>query len=232
LGIVHEIKSPITAVQSILDLILSKYVAPIDEKVEEKLLRARARSNEAIALINDVLKYSRIKLLDSSLSDDIDLDEIIQKIISQHEDEIKLKKISFNFRNLVKGEKLIKGDKSLLELAFSNLISNAVKYTNDKGNIFVIITENENLLDIEISDDGIGIPEKELKDIFSQLYRASNAKKEGKEGSGMGLSIVKEIIEKHSGIIQIFSPSKIGTTTSPGTTVLITLPKKLNSNNY
>lgn len=225
LGIVHEIKSPIVAVKSILELLLGKYIAPIDPLVEEKIIRAKDRSEEAIDLINDVLKFSKIKLLELDNTEKIDIIEVINKIIKQHSEEIKNKRIELNYRKKSKSKIFIKGDRTLIELAFSNLISNAIKFTYEKGNIFIILTESDKSIEIEISDNGIGIPQNELNKIFSQLYRASNAKKEGIEGSGMGLSIVKEIIEKHSGTIKILSPSKIGKINSPGTTVLISLPK-------
>lgn len=228
LGIVHEIKTPIVSVKSILDLLLEGYIAPLDKLVAEKITRAKERSEEAIDLINDVLKFSKIKLLELEKTEVISLDDIIKKIIAQHNDESINKLVPLNFKVNTKQSPKIKGDKTLIELAFSNLISNSIKFTNEKGNIFIIISETDKTVEIEISDDGIGIPEKEIDKIFSQLYRATNAKKEGIEGSGMGLSIVKEIIEKHSGVIKILSPSKIGKLNSPGTTVLISLPKYSN----
>lgn len=227
LGIVHEIKSPIVAVKSILDLLIGKFIAPIDPLVEEKLSRAKERSEEAIDLINDVLKFSKIKLLELEQTEIFSLDELIKKIIDQHTEELNNKSISLNYKFITKKSLKIKGDRTLIELAFSNLISNSIKFTNEKGSIFIILSETEKTIEAEISDDGIGIPENEISKIFGQLYRASNARKEGIEGSGMGLSIVKEIIEKHSGVIKILSPSKIGKLNTPGTTVLISLPKYL-----
>ncbi len=227
LGIVHEIKSPIVSVKSILDLLLGKYVAPLDKPVEEKIIRAKERSEEAIELINDVLKFSKIKLLELEQTEIIILDELIKKILEHYTEEVNNKSITLTYKIKTKQTSKLKGDRTLIELAISNLISNAIKFTNEKGNIFVIVSDTEKTVDIEISDDGIGIPENEINKIFSQLYRASNAKKGRIEGSGMGLSIVKEIIEKHSGVIKILSPSKIGKIKSPGTTVLISLPKYL-----
>lgn len=228
LGIVHEIKTPIIAVKSILEILLANLISPLNPEVEEKIKRAKIRSEEAIDLINDVLKFSKIKLLDAKFNDILDLDSLIKNIIDKKVDEIRIKKINFDYKNKTKKKLFIKCDKSLIELALSNLISNAIKFTTNDGNIFVILTESEKCIEIEISDDGIGIPEKELSQIFSELYRASNAKREGIEGSGMGLTIVKEIVEKHSGTIKIFSPSKIGKTDKPGTTVIINLPKLSN----
>ncbi|MDP3581919.1 MAG: ATP-binding protein, partial [Ignavibacteria bacterium] len=107
---------------------------------------------------------------------------------------------------------------------FSNLISNAIKYSHSEGEIFVIIREESDTIEIEISDNGIGIPHKEQRTVFEHFYRATNVNKASVEGSGMGLSITKEIVTKHLGTIEVISPSKIGNANSPGTTVIIRLP--------
>ncbi len=77
-------------------------------------------------------------------------------------------------------------------------------------------------------DDGIGIPQNDLPKIFNDFYRASNAKSVSSEGSGLGLSVVKQIVERHKGTITVNSPSEIGTKDFPGTTFEIKLPINLN----
>lgn len=224
LGVVHEIKTPVAAVKSIIDLMLGNYVGPLTPQVEEKLLRARLRSEEALLLINDVLQFSRIKLLDISLNEIIKIEKMIAQIIDTHSEELKEKNIKLIYNDTRKIERLLFGATLLLELAFSNLISNAIKYSNSEGEIFVIIREESDTIEIEISDNGIGIPHKEQRTVFEHFYRATNVNKASVEGSGMGLSITKEIITKHQGTIEVISPSKIGNANSPGTTVIIRLP--------
>jgi len=229
LGVVHEIKSPIIAVKSIIDLILGNYVGPVNPEISEKLTRAKMRSEETLALINDILKFSRIKLLDIKNNEVVKIVEMIESIIDIHKEEIDEKKIMVNFFDKRKDKHELFGAPSILELALSNLISNAIKYSRKQGEVFIILTEEKEQLLLEISDNGIGIPEQEQNNIFEHFYRATNVKKAEIEGSGMGLSISSEIIAKHNGEISIKSPSKIGTTNSPGTTVLIKLPYKKGS---
>jgi signal transduction histidine kinase len=224
LGIVHEIKSPITAVKSIIDLLLGNFVGPLNRQVEEKLQRARLRSDEALVLINDILQFSRIKLLDIKLNQIISVEKLIHKLIDIHSEEIKEKNIKLFFNDRRKLQRVMLGAELLIELALSNLISNAVKYSRQHGEIYIILSEDSETLIIEISDNGIGIPANEQKVIFEHFYRATNVPKLNIEGSGMGLSIAKEIIAKHRGNIVIQSPSKIGTTAYPGTTVIIKVP--------
>ena len=223
MGVVHEIKTPLSALHSYLDLILQKYLGPISEKVEEKLLRARVRSDEALQLTDDVLKISKLRLLDEIANEEIDLKELLCSIHQQQKINIQSKNISYNLIDDRKNKRKVKGDLLLLEIAFSNLINNAVKYVKENGIIDVKLnTDNGNIL-VSISDNGIGIPHKDLKNIFKNFYRASNIKK-SYEGTGLGLSFVKQIIERHNGKIQFESPSNIGDENNPGTSFMVTIP--------
>jgi len=118
----------------------------------------------------------------------------------------------------------ISGDSFLLEIAFSNLISNALKYTEDQGVVEIVLDEKEEGIQIEVCDNGIGIPEKDLKNIFNDFYRASNIRSKGYEGTGMGLSIIKHVVEKHGGTVEVQSPSRFAVKDKPGTSFMVYLP--------
>ncbi|MGD8779905.1 MAG: HAMP domain-containing sensor histidine kinase [Ignavibacteria bacterium] len=224
MGVVHEIKSPISAVKSMLDLILQKFLGPVDQKIEEKLERSRIRTDEALQLINNVLRISKLKLLNVSASEEINLKELIRGIIDKNYETAAAKKIDLVFNDNIKFEKKLKGDRILLELAFSNLIGNSIKYNKTNGLVDISFVENEEDVVVEIADNGVGIPQSEHQAVFMQFYRATNIKKGSTEGSGLGLSLVKEIIERHKGSISIKSPSKIGNSQRPGTSFFIKLP--------
>lgn len=228
-GIVHEIKTPLTAVQSYLNLILQKFLGPLDKKVEERLIRARARSEEAVHLINDVIKISRFKLFNQFVHEEILIEEVMSELSNKHSEIAEAKKIKLVFNDTRKTSSKIKGDKFLLTLAISNLIGNAVKFVGKKGLIEVNVEDDENNLLISVCDNGMGIPEKELEKIFIAFFRSSNVIKDKQEGAGIGLSIVKEIIEKHEGKISVESPSRLTNGNRPGTCFKIILPKINNS---
>jgi signal transduction histidine kinase len=119
----------------------------------------------------------------------------------------------------------IKVDNALFELVFSNLIGNAIKYNMPGGNVEVILDNNENgEIEIIIADDGMGIPDEDKSKMFQDFYRSSNAKHKGIEGTGLGLSVVKEIVEQHDGSITFNSPSRISKDERKGTEFIITLP--------
>ena len=224
MGVVHEIKTPLSALHSYLDLILQKYLGPLGEKVEEKLLRVRARSDEALQLTDDVLKISKLRLLDEIGNEEIDLNELLLSIHQQQKIIIQSKNISFTLNDYRINKRKIKGDPLLLEIAFSNLINNAVKYVKENGIIEVKLNSDNGSIFISISDNGIGIPHKDLKNIFRDFYRASNIKQKSYEGTGLGLSFVKQIIERHSGEIKVESPSELGDENNPGTSFVVTIP--------
>lgn len=120
----------------------------------------------------------------------------------------------------------------MLELALSNLIANAIKYVNTDGKIEIILDEVDRKLLIEICDNGIGIPKEDINQIFDQFYRASNIDKIKHEGSGMGLALVKEIIERLGGEIIVKSPSHLATENNPGTSVEILINYKFKAPEY
>lgn len=224
MGVVHEIKTPVSAVESYLDIILGNILGPLPAKIEEKLKRMKLRTGEAIQMINNILKLSRIKLMDEILKEEIDIKRVLSSVYSKHKDRIRNKQLSFNFDDSRKNKRHIIGDFFLLEMAFSNILSNAVKYGSAEGKIKLLLTDDEDQIYIVIMDNGIGIPKEEQQRVFDQFYRASNTKHTAYEGVGLGLSVVKQIIERHGGKIILESPSPMGCEGNPGTSFIVSLP--------
>lgn len=226
MGIVHEVKTPIAAMQSMTDLILNGYLGEISDKLKEKINRINQRSGEALTLVNDVLFISKLKLMSITSAESINMHELINNLLSQFENDYNSKNIDVRVNVFPNTSLSVHADKIFIELAVKNIISNAIKYTPENGSILIEINEISESLVIEISDNGLGIPQNEIENIFKEFYRAKNAKKSNIEGSGLGLSLVKQIIELHYGELEINSPSKIGNADNPGTVVTIRLPYK------
>lgn len=223
-GIVHEIKTPLAAVHSYLDLVLQKFLGPLDEVVEEKLIRARRRSDEAIELINNVLKISKLRMEDSFVKEEIDIASILARAIKTAKVNAEATGVKLSIKNRRKEKRVIKGDPLLIQIALSNIIGNAIKYNNMDGIVEIEIDEDKDNVLITVCDNGLGIPSEEIDKIYTDFFRASNIKRAGVEGSGLGLSVVKQIIERHDGKINVQSPSHLSTNKYPGTCVKITLP--------
>ncbi|MGK9475946.1 sensor histidine kinase [Melioribacter sp. OK-6-Me] len=231
IGIIHEVKTPVTAIKSIIDLILNNFLGDINSEIRDKLKRAQLRTDETLQLLNNILRLSRLKLLDIRSSEEIDIYELIIGQINKMEETIKAKSIDLSVKDIRESKKIIKSDITLLELAFSNLIANSIKYVNEGGIIEILLRENDYKLFIEICDNGIGIPKEDLPNIFQQFYRASNVIRSKHEGSGLGLALVKEIIERLGGTITAESPSRLAGKT-PGSCFIISLEYNFQSKSY
>lgn len=223
MAVVHELKSPIAAASSFLDLILGGFVGDISDDVRDKVGKAKHRTTESIETINSILKISKFRLLNKVEKEDVDLVEVADHIIESLQANADRKNITME-KKYDSPQLIYQGDKTLLQLSFSNLIGNAVKYTPKEGRVKVELVKRKNEVELDVTDSGIGIPEKEQEKIFNEFYRASNTKDHRIEGTGTGLSIVQEIIKTHGGKIEIESPSKIGTKENPGTTFKVKLP--------
>ena len=228
-GIVHEIKSPFAAVKSLVEVILKKYLGPISNEVEERLKRVNLRVDEGLELINNILRISRLKLLQVNLFESIILNNLINEILLQKAELLTAKKINVQLKCSSDTDIIFVGDRDLLNLAFSNLISNAIKYTEPYGNLLIELNEEINTIHIKIIDDGIGIPKKDLDKVFDQFYRGSNLNHYKVEGSGLGLSLVKEIIKYHNGNITVYSPSALQKDGRPGSCFEIIFQKELDN---
>ncbi len=221
MAVVHELKSPISASMANLDLVLGNYVGEVNSTALEKLSRSKEKLSESINSINNILRFSQFRLLNKLEKANINLNTLIKDLIDKQKQIADRKNIQINFQP--SNEINYYGDDLLLKIAFSNLIGNSIKYTLEKGKVLIELQEEENVIMISISDNGIGIPDSDLPNIFEEYFRASNVKTI--EGTGTGLSTIKRVIESHNGRIKVKSPSKIGNLIHRGTQFRIILPK-------
>lgn len=228
LAVVHEVKSPIAAIVSYLNILINGIAGEINEKALEILTKMKKRSEEAISLTNDIIEVSKIKLLEEIKKEEINPEIIVTEIIDKMKDKFSGVNILFTYTDDRPEERAIFADRHLFEILLSNIISNSIKYTPSGGKIILKLYDNENNFCILLSDTGIGIPEEEINKISDEFYRASNAKNNRIEGTGLGLSVVKQITEKHNGNMIIKSPSDIGNEKYPGTSVILEIPYKNN----
>ena len=211
----HELRTPLTSILGFSEILLKR---KLDEERKNRFLKIINEESASLsALINDLLDLSRIesgrgfKITKAP----IDIKEVIQENVDifQAQTDKHIFKVNLP-HDLVK----IEADKDKINQVVENLISNAVKFSPEGGKITVSMKENKDELKINVSDNGIGIPEKDLSHIFEKFYRASNASSEAIGGTGLGLGIIKYIIESHGGRISV--ESKLGR----GSTFSFTLP--------
>jgi signal transduction histidine kinase len=218
--VAHELKAPVAAIQSILRVLLEGYAGEIFQKQKELIERAERRLISLLSLIRDLLALGALKgELPEAKKTEVILNGVVNRAVDAVQPEVEEKKIALR---VDVPETLItfKANEEDLERLLGNLLENAVKYTPPAGKVHLALGSNEKGIHLTVSDTGIGIPPEALPRIFEEFYRAKNAKEMGKEGTGLGLSLVKHIVDRYRGKIEV--ESRI----NEGTTFAVTLPKE------
>lgn len=212
----HELKTPITIIRGFAEALHDNPDLPIEtqQEVTEKIVRNCQRMT---ALIKDLLTLADIENIPSSRLTDCNLEDLMQRCVAMLLEVFPDTQIELEQNQA--GIHLI-ADEHLLELALMNLIENAAKYSNRPAHIHITLEDYLDHVKITIADQGIGIPAADQEHIFDRFYTVDKAHSQKMGGSGLGLSIVKTIVEKHDG--QITLESEVG----KGTTFTILLPKK------
>ena len=210
-NISHELKTPLFTVQGYILTLLDG--AMNDKNVRKKYLQRAAKGVERlIYIIKDLDLISKLEIGDLNLKfEDFDIIELIQNMFELLEMKASKKKIALTFDMDYKNPIMVHADKEKIQQVVSNLLVNSIKYGQYNGTTEVSV-ENliKNKVIIRITDNGEGIPEEHIPRIFERFYRVdkSGSRKEG--GSGLGLSIVKHIIEAHGEKIYVESVSDVG----------------------
>ena len=212
----HELKTPLCSIKGYSETILDR-----DLEKEEILKFAKVINDEANRMdriVADLLQLSRFDYKKTVWNKDkINVDDLAKQVVENLQYVAKEKKHNLKcIVNMVPGS--IYADKDGIEQVMINILSNSIKYTPDGGEITVYVGAAGGKAYLKFVDNGIGIPEKDVKRIFERFYRVDKARSRQMGGTGLGLSIVKEIVEAHEGTIDIKSePGR-------GTEVIVTLP--------
>jgi signal transduction histidine kinase len=210
--VTHELRAPIAAVEQQLTVILNGMAGEVTEKQEKLLSRAKERTKGLLTLIKDLLDLSKIeagKMV--QYKEPLALQEVIQRVVDFMRTEAEDKKIDLQFSAPAETP-LIHADRNSMEGIFTNLISNAIKYTPEKGKVWVTLSEEGGFVKATVSDTGIGIKKEDLTRIFDKFYRVKTTETRQIIGTGLGLSIVKSIVDAHLGSISVESEAGGGTT--------------------
>lgn len=220
--VAHELRAPIAAVEQQLTVILSRMAGDVSEKQEKLLARAKERTRGLLNLIKDLLDLSKIEAGRMvQYKEPLMLQEIIQRVVDLMRVEAENKKIDLQFPATSQNP-LIHADRTSMEGVFTNLISNAIKYTPEGGKVWVTLAEEGGFAKASVSDTGIGIKKEDLSRIFDKFYRVRTVETRQIVGTGLGLSIVKSIVDAHLGSISVESEE------GGGTTFTVLLPKGSN----
>jgi two-component system phosphate regulon sensor histidine kinase PhoR len=210
--VAHELRAPIAAVEQQLTVILNKMAGEVTVKQEQLLTRAKERTRGLLNLIKDLLDLSKIeagKMV--QYKEPLSLQEVIQRVVDLMRTEAEAKKIDLQF-SAPSGIPLISADRNSMEGIFTNLISNAIKYTPEGRRVWITLSEEGGFVKAAVSDTGIGIKKEDLPRIFDKFYRVKTTETRQIIGTGLGLSIVKSIVDAHLGSISVESEEGGGAT--------------------
>ena len=212
-NISHELRTPLNIIYSTLQLfnMYSKNENVDFKKVYEKYKRPLDINCKRMQrLINNIVDISKIesKLLSANFMN-YDIINIVEELTLSVVEYALLKNINIQFDTNVE-QHIIKCDASMIERVILNLLSNAIKFSDLNKNIFVNILVNEEWVEIEVIDEGIGIPDISKQIIFEKFVQADKSFTRMNEGSGIGLSIIKSLIDLHDGEIKLESEVNIG----------------------
>ncbi len=210
----HELKTPIFNIQGYLHTILDDEDVLDDRKFTLKFLRKAAKNVERLqTIVDDLSAISRLE--SGELVLDIETFNI-RTLATEVFEELDLKSheagVSLSFKPGAEGGFMVRADRESIRQVLINLITNSIKYGNVGGNTRIGLYDMETYILCEVADDGIGIPEKHLPHVFDRFYRVDKSRSRQKGGSGLGLSIVKHIMEAHQQTINVRSSPGMGST--------------------
>lgn len=211
-NIAHDLKTPITAVKGYAEGILDG-VANTPEKIDKYVRTIYSKANEMDTLINELTLYSKIDTNKIPYNfAKIHVEQYFADCIEEIGIDLENKGIGLAYYNYTDSEVVIIADPEQLRRVVSNIVGNSAKYMNKKnGFINIRIKDVGDFIQVEIEDNGRGIPAKDLPYIFDRFYRGDVSRNSATGGSGIGLSIVKKIIEDHGGKIWATSKEDTGT---------------------
>lgn len=216
----HELKTPITSIKGFSETLLDG--ASNDEEVLETFLTIILKESERLqSLLQDLLDLSKIEETTFALNrQDFNIVNLLDEITTLLTSRSKEKAINLQFdKTNLSNEIVINADFDRIKQLFINVINNAITYSPENGQVTIKLEAMEDVVNVYITDTGIGIAEREIPRIFERFYRVDKARSRDSGGTGLGLAIVKHIVEAHNGQINV--KSVLG----KGTTFIITLPK-------
>jgi two-component system phosphate regulon sensor histidine kinase PhoR len=207
----HELRTPLQSIKMGLETLENNDKIKNDDELKNLFPIMLSQSERMENLIRDLLSLSKIELQEHIRpTHEIDLNDVINYVIETQKDLIKRKNIRINFSQI--DDFKIIGDKDKLIEIFTNLIDNAVKYSNENTDINIISNKDKNFNVVKIIDQGIGIPKQYIYRVTERFFTVDPSKSRSVGGTGLGLAIVKHLVSQHRGFMEISSEINKGTT--------------------
>ena len=201
----HELKSPMIAIQSTLDVVKSLFSDELRPEVKEMVLKAERRSSQVIDMVKEMITVTQYNLgMEKPVFENVEFDNWLFDIVNHHKAYADSKNLQLIYNHLPLPLN-ITIDTNGFEKVVSNLVSNALRYTPSGGKVIVEPLVSDYIFGFTVKDTGIGIPEEDIEKIFEEFYRSKNAREAEQFGTGLGLNLVKEIVQHYNGQISVKS---------------------------
>jgi signal transduction histidine kinase len=210
----HQLRSPLASVKQYFGVICEGFAGEVTDKQKEIIQKAGGYIDSLVQLINDWLDMSRVeagRIRDKS--EPVSLAAVLSEATEVLKPQAEAKKVVLELNSADNLPQLY-GDPKCLKEAFLNILSNAIIYNREGGTVTVTLREQDDDLVVEVSDTGIGISQENLPFIFDEFFRVKSKETQHISGTGLGLPIVKKIIEAHNGCVKVASEAGKGTTFS------------------
>lgn len=208
-NISHELKTPIGALSLLSEAVLSAKNDP--ESVTKFATRMQHEAKRLTDLVQEIINLSRLQDSDPlQVAKELNINDLVREAVDQCETTSGARNI---WVSITEGpDATVLGDREQLIMAIHNLIENAINYSPENTKVSVTTNIEEDIVEISVTDQGIGIPEEELDRIFERFYRVDPARSRETGGTGLGLSIVKHVSTKHGGEVKVWSSPNVGST--------------------
>lgn len=203
----HELKTPIGAVAALADSLNGEIETEVVWRLAERIV---TESHRMSRIVDDLLDLSRVEFGGTEEWSEVDLGSVLVEVVGTNQHAAKRQGLGLSLTG--SAELLVRGDRAQLVSVFSNLVDNAIKYSEAGGVVLVEgMTQGDEIV-VTVTDHGIGIAEVDQKRIFERFYRVDKARSRATGGTGLGLSIVRHIVLEHGGSINVRSEEGIGST--------------------
>lgn len=206
LSVTHELKSPIASTRLQLETLQKR---ELDKAKQQEILANAIKDTDRLnSLVENILLAAKIETIDSNVkSEKINLSEVVKSILAS---ETKLHSSTHIVKSHIQENLFLEIDSESVHSILSNLIENAVKYSEKESEIIVTLKQENNQIKLLVEDQGIGISDEEKENIFKKFYRIGNEETRSAKGTGLGLYIVKILVEKNKGTINVKNNSPKG----------------------
>ena len=205
----HELKTPIGALGLLSEAILGAKDQP--DAVVKFASRMQMEAKRLTDLVQEIIDLSRLQSSDPlQKAFDVEASDVVREAVAQAAFSAESRKITVEIGEIE--DATVNGDRDQLIMAVLNLVENAINYSPENTKVSVVVKVKEELLEISVTDQGIGIAEGELARVFERFYRVDPARSRMTGGTGLGLSIVKHVALNHGGDIKVWSKEGVGST--------------------